>query len=178
MLAFAALLSLSPLAAGAISGPSTTPAPPQGYKLQESMLVPVMNAGGVTSRKPLLAGKTYVLRVTGTLYVGVGALGPGFGDAEYGFYKSGQVIDKCRDGVDLGVGINDTSVSPGHAKRPRWGAYRANHLYTQRIPGTGARLDVDYHDCFYPDNRPNLHSPGTGGLKLWIYAPLAEGRRE
>jgi hypothetical protein len=136
------------------------------------MLVPVMNARGVTSRKPLLAGKTYVLRVTGTLYVGVGVLGPGFGDAEYGFYKSGQVIDKCRDGVDLGVGVNDTSVSPGHAKRPRWGAYRPTHVYDERFSGTGARLVVDYHDCFYPDNRPNLQQSGTGRLKLWIYASV------
>jgi hypothetical protein len=149
---------------------SAPPAPPKGYKLQERLLIPVMAAAGVETRKPLAAGRRYLLRVTGTFFEGVGFYGPGYGDAEYGFYKTGQVIDGCRNGVDLGVGINDTNVSPGHRKRPRWGRYHANHVYSRSLTGAGARIRVDYHDCAYPDNRPSTQWPGTPRLTLWVYA--------
>jgi hypothetical protein len=110
--------------------------------------------------------------MTGTFFVGVGFYGPGYGDAEYGFYKSGQVIDRCRNGVDLGVGINDTDVSPGHAKRPHWGAYEASHVYSRSFTGTGAPIQVDYHDCNYPDNEPARQWQPTGRLTLSIYHAL------
>jgi hypothetical protein len=152
---------------------ASAPAAPAGYELQESIRVPVLGAAGVSSRRPLAAGKTYVVRVTGTLYVGVGALGPGFGDAEYAYYASGQFIDKCRDGTDLGVAIDDTNVTPGHVKKPHWGAYRQTHVYTARLRGTGQKIVVDYHDCNYGDNKPSVRTPGTGPLTVWIYAPVA-----
>jgi hypothetical protein len=147
------------------------PAAPAGYTLFERMPIPVLGAGGAMTPKPLAAGTAYLLRITGTFYEGVGFYGRGYGDAEYGFYMSGQVIDKCRNGVDLGVGINDTNVAPGHVKRPHWGTYRANHVYSGSFTGTGAAIRVGYHDCAYPDNRPALQWPGTGPLTLWIYAP-------
>ena len=109
--------------------------------------------------------------MTGTIFTGEGS-GPGFGDAEYVFSKHNRhVIDGCWSGVDLGVGINDTDISPGHVKTPHWGRLRLTHVYTQRFAGTGATIAVDYHDCYYGDNRPNVHQPGTGRLRLWIYAP-------
>ena len=146
-------------------------APPHGYKLQQRIVVPGLNPGGVASRAPLSAGKLYLLRVTGTFFTGLG-VGPGFGDAEYIFNPhNGHVIDRCKDGTDLGVGINDTNISPGRAKTPHWGSFRRSHVYTQRFPGTGTRIRVDYHDCGYGDNRPHTQQPGTGPLTLWIYAP-------
>jgi hypothetical protein len=168
----ASLIVVAGLAvASASAGP--TPPPPKGYKLQQSILVPLMNAGGVKTQEPLAAGKVYVLRVTGTFYEGAGFYGRGYGDAEYGFYKSGQVIDKCRNGVDLGVGINDTTVLPGHVKALHWGTYHANHVYSRPFTGTGIPIQVDYHDCAYPDNRPAVQWPGTGRVMLWIYAPIS-----
>jgi len=151
---------------------ASAPASPAGYKLQESIRVPVLGAAGVSSRRPLLAGTLYVVRVTGTLYVGVGALGPGFGDAEYAYYASGQFIDKCRDGTDLGVAIDDPNVMPGHVKKPHWGAYRQSHVYGARLRGSGERIVVDYHDCNYADNKPSVRTPGTGPLTVWLYAPV------
>jgi len=145
------------------------PGPPTGYKLQERLPIPVLSPAGIETRQ-LAAGRRYILRVTGTFFEGVGFYGPGYGDAEYGFYKTGQVIDRCRNGVDLGAGINDMNVSPGHVKKPRWGAYHASHVYSRAFTGTGTRLRIDYHDCAYPDNRPARQWQGTGRLTLWIYA--------
>jgi len=147
------------------------PTPPKGYTLQERLLIPVMAPAGRETRKPLAPSRQYILRVTGTFFEGIGFYGPGYGDAEYGFYKTGQVIDRCRNGVDLGVGIDDTNVSLGHLKQPHWGIYRASHVYSRSVIGTGARIRVDYHDCAYPDNRPAQQWPGTTPLTLWVYAP-------
>jgi hypothetical protein len=102
--------------------------------------------------------------------VGVGVYGDGFADGEYVFYRSGQVIDGCRDGVDLGVALDDTNVAPGHVKQPHWGSYHRSHVYSRSLTGTGAPVRVDYHDCNYSDNRPNRQWPGTGHLTLWVYA--------
>jgi hypothetical protein len=165
-------LAAQPRAASSAPREVRSSAPPKGYRLQERLVIPALNAAGARSRSPLRSGEVYLVRVTGTVFTAEGT-GPGFGDAEYVFRPDDTaVIDRCRDGTDLGVAINDTNISPDHTKQPRWGAFRRTHVYSRQFRGTGATILVDYHDCGYGDNRARIQQPGTKPLTLSIYAPV------
>ena len=136
---------------------------PPGYVLVETIVVPV-DGSVVSSATTLAAGVTYKVRASGTF--SVGGPGDGRGDAEYANFSNppGSLQDVCGAGTageDLGIGVNDT-VNDSR-KSPGWGAYDPTHEYTVDAPGTGARLQLNYHDCLYSDN--------SGSLTVEIFSP-------
>jgi hypothetical protein len=136
---------------------------PPGYVLQETIIVPV-DGSVVMSASTLAAGVSYKVRASGTF--AVGGPGDGQGDAEYANFSNppGSLQDACgagSAGEDLGIGINDTVNDS--KKFPGWGVYSATHQYTIDARGTGARIQLNYHDCVYQDN--------NGSLTVEIFRP-------
>jgi len=139
--------------------PALQPIP--GYTRQETITVP-MDGSSVSSTFPLDGGAHYKLRASGQAVSG----GPGFGDAEYVFDNGlTTVIDRCggnSDGVDLGIGVNDTQN--GNNKLPFWGALNVAHVYVVDFVGQGAPIILNYHDCNYSDN--------SGSLTVEVWKPI------
>ncbi len=145
------------------AGLAEATAHPPGYVLQETIVVPV-DGSVVLSGTTLTPGVTYKVRASGTF--SVGGPGDGRGDAEYANFSNppGSLQDVCgagSTGEDLGIGVNDT-VNDSR-KLPAWGVYNPTHEYTVDMPGTGGRLQLNYHDCVYPDN--------SGTLTVEIFGP-------
>ena len=122
-------------------------------QLLETVTVPV-DGSPVVSATVLEAGIRYRLRASGTFFIG----GPGFADAEYAFNSSlSTIINNCfglPSETDLGIAINDTVID--NSKLPFWGTFDFAHVYTIDMVGQGARINLNYHDCFYPDNSGSL----------------------
>jgi len=139
--------------------------PPTGFTSQETLIVPV-DGSTITSATTLQAGKSYLLRVTGTFII---ASPPcPFADAEFARFEANNTCvlpGTPQDFVgpyDIGVGINSATVN--NNKGITWSTtFKPTHRYTASFVGLGAPISVNYHDTFYPDN--------SGSLTLEILAP-------
>jgi len=152
-------LSASNSVIGIYTGDNVIP----GYTLQETINVPV-NGNLVSSTTVLDSGVTYKIQASGTF--NVGGLGDGLGDAEYANFSNppSSLQDNCGgtpDGVDLGIGINDTVND--NAKFPFWGGFESSHVYTIDFVGQGSSINLNYHDCAYTDN--------SGSLTVEVWRP-------
>ncbi len=113
----------------------------------------------VVSTQILATGVTYQLRVSGTFIIG-GGIDP-TADAEFWDFASGP-HDLCDDQLtDAGLSIDDPAVDG--EKLPKWGSYRADHIYVVDFVGTGASITAKIHDV-NPGNN-------TGALSLEIFGP-------
>jgi hypothetical protein len=117
----------------------------------ESIIVPV---GGisVTSTTVLEPGVTYQLRASGTF--SIGGPGDGLADTEYQNFLAPSGMCDAPDNTDVGIGVNDTVNDT--SKFPFWGPYNPTHVYTIDYVGQGARIRLNYHDCWYFDNIGSL----------------------
>jgi hypothetical protein len=114
----------------------------------------------VTSATTLVRGRLYILRASGTFYIGAALP---IGDAEYAYnpttYALQQHCGSVPSGVALGLGVDDPA--PQSVKVPFWGPFNLAHVYTIGFIGRGAPIRLTYHDCYYPDN--------VGALTVRIY---------
>jgi photosystem II stability/assembly factor-like uncharacterized protein len=142
-----------------------------GYTLQEVILVPV-NGASVTSQSTLTLGVSYKLRAMGSVDVNVPGVPQGMylkADAEYAFdfnrpFFSGPPVSNCPFGhADIGLAVNNATV--GASKTPSWGSFNPAHTYTADFTGTGASININYHNCIY--------SGSQGLLTVEILRPMA-----
>ncbi|MFT3695842.1 MAG: hypothetical protein QM831_22085 [Kofleriaceae bacterium] len=133
---------------------------PDAAVLLETITVPTTGAT-VTSSTNLEPGSHYALVASGTFTAVPPAVDP-LADAEY--YDLDDPVDgpidiDASNMIDFGLAINETTVSA--LKSVRWGAYRADHVYTTDFVGAGAPITAKVFDCCYSDN--------TGTLTLQIF---------
>jgi len=140
--------------------------PPHGFTLQETLTVPV-DGSTITSATTLQAGKSYLLRVTGTFTIAPSPCP--LADAEFARFEANNTCvlpGTPQDFVgpyDVGVGINSAIANDN--KGITWSTtFNPTHQYTVGFVGLGAPISVNYHDTLYTDN--------SGSLTLEIFAPL------
>jgi hypothetical protein len=165
---FAAALAVAVAGVATTASPAAAspgvddPTAPAGYVLQETIIVPV-DGSVVSSTTALAAGVWYKLRATGTAVDGAWTV-----DAEYRSMAGHSPVQDiaCRDEArtDSGIGINDAVNDI--LKTPKWGAFSDSHSYTIDFAGTGATINLNYHDCDYEAN--------SGSLTVHVFRPLDE----
>ncbi|MBA3414128.1 MAG: hypothetical protein H0U10_02750, partial [Chloroflexia bacterium] len=122
-----------------------------GDGVLDTVVVP-STGGTVASIITLEQGVAYRLRASGDFANGTGGRRC---DAEYCFSSSNPQTgseDLCGSptSVDIGLAVDDRSVDLD--KNPRWGAYKANHVYEVQFTGKGAPAEFTFYDCNYRDN--------------------------
>lgn len=130
-----------------------------GLEIVEEIEIP-SDCKAVTSDAPLDDGLSYQLIASGVIVLADGVEG----DAEY--FWSVRPPPNIRTGtadVDMGVAIDDLVIDAIRA--PDWGAYRSDHRYEVEFIGTGAPINVQFHDSGCANN------DGT----LWLAIALAAG---
>jgi hypothetical protein len=154
----------------AATASSTTP--PRGFTTQETLSVPV-DGSTIISATTLQAGKSYLLRATGTFTIATPPCP--LADAEFARFETNNTCvlpGTPQDFVgayDVGVGIN--SPIANNNKGITWATtFNPTHQYTVSFAGLGAPINVNYHDTLYSDN--------SGSLTLEIFAPLPITQRQ
>ena len=107
--------------------------------------VTVPTDGTSVSSASLTRGVAYKVTVTGTFTIG--GAGDQLGDAEYANFSDPptSLADKCPDGVDFGLAIDDQKVDA--QRSPRWGGYQPDHTYSITYYGGGRPAVFSYQDC-------------------------------